>query len=252
LHIGCAPPTPHNRGLLAQHSAAGRVPRHEEFLMKAQRLQDLGEIKAALKKAEAEAAEREATARAEAARLERERALFSHTVGRVNALPAASRAPLKRPPPAPEPLQRQQDEEAALRSTISDEFDVESLLETDDTLSYRRADIGPDVVRKLRRGEWSIQGEIDLHGMRRDEAREGLAAFLREAARHGQRCVRVVHGKGNGSPGREPVLKGKVRSWLVQKQEVIAFVQARASDGGAGALIVLLRPSTHEPPVSPR
>ena len=88
-----------------------------------------------------------------------------------------------------------------------------------------------------------IQSQIDLHGLRRDEAREQLASFLREAVKQGLRCVRVVHGKGNGSPGREPVLKAKVKTWLVQKNEVIAFTQARASDGGAGALLVLLRPS---------
>jgi DNA-nicking Smr family endonuclease len=92
-----------------------------------------------------------------------------------------------------------------------------------------------------------IQAQIDLHGLRRDEAREQLAAFLREAVKQGLRCVRVVHGKGNGSPGREPVLKAKVKTWLVQKNEVIAFTQARASDGGNGALVVLLRPSQGRP-----
>jgi DNA-nicking Smr family endonuclease len=77
--------------------------------------------------------------------------------------------------------------------------------------------------------------------MRRDEAREALAEFLRNATKRGQRCVRVIHGKGLGSVNREPVLKNKVRSWLVQKEEVIAFCQARAADGGAGALVVLLK-----------
>ena len=94
---------------------------------------------------------------------------------------------------------------------ISDDFDAESLLDTDDALSFRRRGIGIDVVRKLRRGVWVLQGEIDLHGLRRDEARERLADFLREAARSGKRCVRVVHGKGHGSPGSEPVLKAKVQ-----------------------------------------
>ncbi len=127
-----------------------------------------------------------------------------------------------------------------LREALSDDFDVESLLDTDDALSYRRAGIGPEVVRKLRRGVWAIQAQLDLHGLRRDAARERLAAFLRDAARQGLRCVRVVHGKGNGSPGRQSVLKGKVQSWLVQKNQVLAFTQARGSEGGAGALIVLL------------
>ena len=126
---------------------------------------------------------------------------------------------------------------------ISDGFDVESLLDTDDTLSYRRAGIGPEVVRKLRRGVWSVQAQLDLHGARRDEARERLNHFVQAAGRSGLRCVRVIHGKGIGSPGREPVLKGKVKAWLVQKKEVIAFTQARASDGGAGALLVLLAPT---------
>src|SRR5204863_1973366 len=104
--------------------------------------------------------------------------------------------------------------------------------------------VGLDVVRKLRRGVWVLQGELDLHGLRRDEARERLAAFLRDAAKSGKRCVRVVHGKGLGSPGREPVLKAKVKSWLIQRSEVLAFTHARPADGGHGALIVLLRPTS--------
>ena len=148
-----------------------------------------------------------------------------------------------RPRPAAIARQRQRDEAAVLVESISDEFDVESLLETDDALSFRRRGIGPEVVRKLRRGVWAIQAQLDLHGLRRDEARERLAEFLRDSARAGLRCVRVIHGKGNGSPGREPVLKAKVRGWLVQRSEVLAFTHARAADGGHGALIVLLRPA---------
>jgi DNA-nicking Smr family endonuclease len=132
---------------------------------------------------------------------------------------------------------------AVLVEAISDGFDAESLLDTDDALSFRRRGVGIDVVRKLRRGVWALQGEIDLHGMRREEARDRLAAFLRMAAQSGKRCVRVVHGKGLGSPGREPVLKGKVKSWLMQRSEVLAFTYARPADGGHGALIVLLEPA---------
>ena len=97
-----------------------------------------------------------------------------------------------------------------------------------------------DVLTRLRRGQWAIQAQIDLHGLRRDEAREQLGDFVRQALQRGQRCVRVVHGKGLGSPGREPVLKAKVQRWLAQRIEVIAFTQATAAEGGAGALIVLL------------
>jgi DNA-nicking Smr family endonuclease len=210
--------------------------------MKARSLQDLAALKAALQESSREAAERESRAREAAASAAREQALFSHSVGRVHTLPATGRLHLPPPPAAAEPRQRTRDEQAALKEAISDEFDVESLLETDETLSYRRPDIGPDVLRKLRRGRWTIQAQVDLHGLRRDEARERLSAFLRDVVQRGLRCVRVVHGKGNGSPGKEPVLKAKVRGWLVQKQEVVAFVQARAADGGHGALVVLLRP----------
>ena len=208
-------------------------------------LQDLGNLKKALQDAAREAAEREAHLREKAAREQRDRNLFTLSIGPVAPLRKPARAPLPRPRPRPPatPRQREQDEASVLRETISDDFDVESLLETDDTLSFRRRDIGPEVTRKLRRGVWAIQAQLDLHGLRREEAREHLAEFLRESERQGLRCVRVIHGKGNGSPGREPVLKGKVRNWLVQKNEVIAFVQARASDGGHGALVVLLRPS---------
>jgi DNA-nicking Smr family endonuclease len=195
-----------------------------------------------------QATQREATdlARLEHERVTRERherELFSRSVGPVQALRRTSVPVHARVRPTPVPRQRLRDEAAVLVEAISDEFDVESLLDTDDALSFRRRGVGPEVVRKLRRGVWAIQGQLDLHGLRRDEARERLAQFLREAVRAGLRCVRVIHGKGNGSPGREPVLKLKVRGWLVQKSEVIAFAQARAQDGGNGALLVLLRPS---------
>ncbi|MEQ1807045.1 MAG: Smr/MutS family protein, partial [Burkholderiaceae bacterium] len=101
--------------------------------------------------------------------------------------------------------------------------------------------ISADIVRKLRRGVWVTQGQLDLHGLRRDEARVQLVSFLRNSAQTGRRCVRVIHGKGNGSPGRQSVLKGKVKGWLMQRDDVIAFTQARASDGGSGALLVLLQ-----------
>ena len=215
-------------------------------------LQDLAALKKSLAKVAAEAARREAEARAEAARDQRARQLFAHTVGPVLPLRRAATMPLARPRVEPLPRQRERDEAAVLREAISDEFDVESLLETDDALSWRGDGIGPEVVRKLRRGVWAIQAQLDLHGLRRDEAREQLASFLREAVRHGLRCVRVVHGKGHGSPGREPVLKSKVKTWLVQKKEVIAFAHARAADGGNGALLVLLKPTGPQPPPKTR
>jgi DNA-nicking Smr family endonuclease len=216
--------------------------------MKAKSLADLAAIKQALQAQAREAAQREAKRREQEARERHERELFARSVGPVHGLKDRGLAELDRPRPRPEPQQRTLDEQAVLREAISDEFDVETLLDTDEALSFRRTGVGPEVVRRLRRGHWVIQAQIDLHGLRRDQAREQLAAFLREAVKRGLRCVRVVHGKGNGSPGREPVLKAKVKTWLVQKQEVIAFTQARAAEGGAGALVVLLRPSSGRGP----
>jgi DNA-nicking Smr family endonuclease len=202
---------------------------------------------AALKERIARAAHEDHTRRSAAAqaaereRIERDR--FRIAVGPITPQAQGKHASLPRPPVAPEPRQRLRDEAQALAATLSDELDVATLLDTDAGLGFRRAGIGPDVLARLRRGQWSIQRHLDLHGLRRDAARDALATFIRQAERDGLRCVRIVHGKGNGSPGREPVLKDKVKRWLVQKNQVIAFAQASAADGGHGALLVLLRGS---------
>lgn len=205
-------------------------------------LAGLGALRDALKgdaerrerqRAAAVIAQREASADAD---------LFRREIGAVAPLAVPPRASLPRNPPPPLPVQTRLDEEAVLHEAISDEFDPEVLLETDETLSYCRPGVSQEVVRKLRRGDWIVQAQIDLHGLRRDEAREALAEFIRESVKRGLRCLRVIHGKGLGSIGKEPVLKGKVRAWLVQKAEVIAFCQARPHDGGAGAVVVLLQP----------
>lgn len=211
--------------------------------MKARSLQDLRPLRQALQ-AERERAQAEAAARLALQRqAEAEQALFVRAVGAVEPLPDRGRVQTARAAPEPVARQRALDEAAVLRDALSDGFDASSLLDTDDALSFARPGMGPDVVRKLREGRWSVQRELDLHGLRSDEARAALSAFVREAHRSGLRCVRVVHGKGLGSPGREPVLKHKVHSWLIQKNQVLAFVQARPAHGGAGALLVLLAPA---------
>lgn len=206
----------------------------------------LTDLKLVKREIEAQALQR-AQAAAEKIRVKQQAAseknLFIRAAGAVQPLPEKRRVTLKKVPPVAPQMQYQRDEQAVLKEAISDEFDVGTLLDTDDLLSFRQPGIGPDVTRKLRRGDWTIQRQIDLHGMRRDEAREQLSIFIREAKQHGIRCVRVVHGKGLGSPGKTPVLKSRVHSWLVQKQEVLAFVQAKPADGGAGALVVLLAPT---------
>ena len=204
---------------------------------------ELKPLRRALQEAAAQAAERERQRQEAERRARAERHLFADAVGAV--LPLKHRPERHQPqpiPPEPLPVQRALDEQSVLRESMSDDFDVSTLLDVDDQLSFRRPGMGLDVTRRLRAGHWSIQRQLDLHGLRRDEAREALGEFIRLAHRTGLRCVRIVHGKGLGSPGRTPVLKGRVQAWLVQKKEVLAFVQARAADGGAGALVVLLAP----------
>jgi DNA-nicking Smr family endonuclease len=189
----------------------------------------------------------EAEKRERAAQVHKAANEFRDAVGDVTPLTIRSRVEHDRPPHPPLPKKRWEDDEQVLVASISDEFEIDTLLHTDDELSFRRPGVGPDVLRKLRRGAWVIQDEIDLHGCRTDEARELLGGFLREALKRGVRCVRIVHGKGLGSPDKQPVLKGKTRVWLAQREEVIAFCQARPAEGGSGALVVLLKPSDGRP-----
>ena len=143
----------------------------------------------------------------------------------------------------PSPIARQfiRDEKQALKDSLSDDFYPAHELESGEELLYLRAGQSPDVLSKLRRGFWVVQAHIDLHGLISDEAREYVAEFLSSCKKRNIRCVRIVHGKGLGSRNREPVLKHKLRNWLMQKDEVIAYAQAKPEDGGSGAVIVLLK-----------
>ena len=211
--------------------------------MKARSLQDLAAMRQSLAQAAKEREQEKERERQAQRQAQAERHLFARAVGPVAPIADDGRVTLVAPKGAPKPLQHALDAKAALQESMSDEFDVSTLLDVDDQMSFRRPGIGTDVTRKLRKGDWSLQGQIDLHGLRSDEAREALGQFIRDAHRIGWRCVRVVHGKGLGSPSKTPVLKAKVQRWLVQKNEVLAFVQAKPSDGGAGALVVLLGPA---------
>ena len=203
-------------------------------------IKDLAELKALKQQLKSRA---EAAIKAEQDRREREREanLFRTTVGEVAPLRTAARVSTPLPRPQPIAHQRLADDEAALQESLSDEFSIDTLLEVDEDLSFVRGGIGPDVLRKLRGGGWVTQDQLDLHGLRTDQARQALSQFVRDSMKRGMRCVRVIHGKGLGSLGKKPVLKNKVRNWLVQKDEVLAFCQARAADGGSGALMVLLK-----------
>ena len=206
------------------------------------RLADLGALRARLKADAARKLEEERQAQARREAVRREAELFRRAVADV--APLADPGRVERPRPVVEPLARQflNDEREALAASLSDEIDVERLLEHDEALSFRRPGIAADTMARLRRGQWVAQARLDLHGMRREEARDAVARFLHQSVRDGLRCVRIIHGKGLGSIARKPVLKDKVLRWLVQREEVIAFCQAPPHAGGAGALLVLLRP----------
>ncbi|MEX0637498.1 MAG: Smr/MutS family protein [Burkholderiales bacterium] len=150
-------------------------------------------------------------------------------------------APPQRPAPPPVPAQTRRDERAALAESLNGPVSADDALDSGVELTYLRAGMSRLVLRRLRRGHWVVQDSLDLHGMNRWEAALQVAQFVRAAAVRGLRCVRIVHGKGLGSRNREPVLKGKLRAWLAPRDEVLAFCQAPAAEGGAGALLVLLK-----------
>jgi DNA-nicking Smr family endonuclease len=141
----------------------------------------------------------------------------------------------------PLPLSLFRDQREVILESMQDptHWDEETDQDKDD--SYVRPGLSRQTLRRLRSGDWHIQAELDLHGLTRIEAKHELADFLHECKRRGGRCVRIIHGKGLGSPNKEPVLKHHVRHWLTQRDEVLAFVSARPVDGGSGAVVVLLK-----------
>jgi len=140
----------------------------------------------------------------------------------------------------PVPAQSKRDEREVIESLLSDGPEPADV-ETGEELLFARPGLQHAVMRKLRRGQYVIEAELDLHGHTVPEAREALARFIGDACAHRKRCVRIIHGKGKSSAGKLPVLKGRVNNWLRQKNEVLAFCSARPNDGGTGAVYVLLR-----------
>ena len=163
----------------------------------------------------------------------------------VRRLPSRNRATSTRPRPTPLPRLRMEDERNALEMSkygaapAPHSWDIGQEIEGEQT--FVRRGLGSDILMKLRRSHWVIQAVIDLHGMTATEAHDALADFLLDARSRGLRCVRVIHGKGLTSPNREPILKGKVRRWLSQWDDVLAYCEAPRHAGGSGAVVALLR-----------
>ncbi|MEM8845000.1 MAG: Smr/MutS family protein [Pseudomonadota bacterium] len=144
------------------------------------------------------------------------------------------------PKPRPVPKQAYLDEKRVIKElsvTIIEDEDMQA----GDVLSYAQSGIQKQVIRKLKRGQYSIEAELDLHGKTKIEAQEHLSDFILEARERGIRCVRIIHGKGYGSTNRGPVIKPLVNRWLKQRSEILAFCSARPVDGGTGAVYVLIK-----------
>jgi DNA-nicking Smr family endonuclease len=152
----------------------------------------------------------------------------------VDPLPASKRVEPRRTRPEPHPRQTRLDETAVLQDSLGP-FSPDEAMETGEELLFVRPGVSRQTLRKMRRGHWVVEDQLDLHGLDRHTALSETTEFLKKAKRRGLRCVRIVHGKGLG------VLKAKLRRWLPMKDEVLAFTQAPAAQGGSGALLVLLR-----------
>jgi DNA-nicking Smr family endonuclease len=166
---------------------------------------------------------------------------FLAAVDGATPLPRPDRVSFEAPKPSPRPRQRERDEAAVLGELLHAPLAVDDWLDLGGADSFLRSGLPRTLLRDLRRGRWSIQNHVDLHGMNRHEAHEEVAVFLSESMAEGRRCLRIVHGRGNGSPGREAILRQLVKVWLSRCQEVLAFCHAPPCDGGDGALWVLLK-----------
>jgi len=150
------------------------------------------------------------------------------------------RAPHYKPKPRPVARFHREDEYAVLAESLESDID-EVETGAGEALRFNRPSVGRRTMRKLARGTYSVQGEIDLHGLTVPEAKQALREFVKESGFRGHTCIRVVHGKGLGSGNRGPILKSKVNIWLRRWGEVLAFVSTRQVHGGTGAVYVLLK-----------
>jgi DNA-nicking Smr family endonuclease len=167
--------------------------------------------------------------------------LFQKAVKNVKPLKIKSKT-IEIPVSKPKPIAKKliEDEERVLLDSISDDYIYENI-DSGYGLLYLRHGHSPDILNKLKKGYWVVQGSIDLHGMISQEAKSYIVNYIQDCKKRHIRCIRIIHGKGIGSKNKEPILRNKVKNWLAQKDEVIAYAQAPNYDGGSGAVIVLLK-----------
>ena len=167
--------------------------------------------------------------------------LFRESVKDVNQI-RHGKILVNRKRPKPEPYQTEMDQREVVRSLLKDTRYPD--LQDGEELWFMRPGLQRATMRRLRSGQFAIESELDLHGQTVLDAQESLAQFLKQAQLRGSRCVRIIHGKGLGSPGRRPILRAKVNRWLQRRDEVLAFCSAQPEHGGTGAAYVLLKKST--------
>ena len=199
----------------------------------------LAGIRRTLEQGRARQAERERVERLAAAERARDAQVFRSAVADATAMPVSDRVQA-RPAVAP-PRARRAAAEVVPAPVAALSDGIDGAAAGDNHARFARDGISSQTLRKLRRGGWPVQGALDLHGMTRDAARTAIAGFLGDAQARGWRCVRIVPGKGLGSAGGTPVLRTLAARWLAQSPGVLAFTQANQSEGGSGALVVLLR-----------
>ena len=170
-----------------------------------------------------------------------DKTLFREAVGGIRRLHHDKIGPVRRRH-KPYPFQRQRDNQQVLEESLTPPSDMADI-EVGDELLFSRNGVQNSVIRKLRRGHYRVEAELDLHRLTAEQARQVLLEFMRRCKQRHLRCVRIIHGKGLGSKNQQPVLKGRVNHWLQQWHDVLAFCSARPCDGGSGATYVLLRRS---------
>ena len=142
--------------------------------------------------------------------------------------------------PEPIPKESIKDEQRVLEESLEIGYEVDDM-QPGDSLSFCRPGIQNNVFKKLKKGQFSVDAELDLHGHTRPEAQVALARFIQVSRENNIRCVRIIHGKGYGSSNQGPIIKPLVNKWLQQRNEILAFCSARPNDGGTGAVYVLLK-----------
>jgi DNA-nicking Smr family endonuclease len=170
---------------------------------------------------------------------EEDSALFRKTVGSIKPIKQDSIV-INKPKLSHTPSKTEEDDRAIMQELFDSEFE-RNLLERGDKLSYSKPGIQKQTLRKLRRGQYPIEAELDLHGMTVATANMALSRFLGQCIAHSQRCVRIIHGKGIGSKNKKPIIKNRLNNWLRHQDNVMAFCSARQTDGGTGAIYLLLK-----------